>query len=66
MARYALVIGITNYDDQDFLRTLTKPAKDAEAIAQFLESTRTFENVKRLPEYWISEEKRYKVVPHRG
>ncbi len=63
MARYALVIGITDYDRRNFLPPLSKPASDAEAVAQFLESTRTFENVERLPNRWIPEEKRYEVVP---
>jgi len=63
MARYALVIGINDYDDRNFLPSLSKPAKDAEAVAQFLEKTRTFANVKRLPNRWIDAEKRYEVVP---
>ncbi|MCA2668608.1 MAG: SUMF1/EgtB/PvdO family nonheme iron enzyme [Microcystis sp. M114S2] len=60
MARYALIIGINDYD---FLPSLSKPAKDAEAVAQFLENTRTFENVERLPKRWIPAEERYEVVP---
>ncbi len=60
MARYALVIGINDYD---FLPSLSKPAQDAEAVAQFLENTKTFANVERLPNCWIAAEKRYEVVP---
>lgn len=45
MARYALVIGINDYD---FLPSLSKPAQDAEAVAQFLEKTGAFADVKRL------------------
>ena len=62
MARYALVIGINDYD---FLPSLSKPAQDAEAVAQFLEKTRTFANVKRLPNRWIPAEERYEVVPEK-
>ncbi|WOB69552.1 SUMF1/EgtB/PvdO family nonheme iron enzyme [Microcystis aeruginosa] len=63
MARYALVIGINDYDDRNFLPSLSKPAKDAEAVAKFLENTGTFANVERLPNRWIAAEKRYEVVP---
>ncbi|MCA2721164.1 MAG: SUMF1/EgtB/PvdO family nonheme iron enzyme [Microcystis sp. M048S1] len=60
MVWYALVIGINDYG---FLPSLSKPAQDAEAVAQFLENTKTFENVERLPNRWIAAEKRYEVVP---
>jgi len=60
MVWYALVIGINDYDS---LPSLSKPAQDAEAVAQFLENTKTFENVERLPNRWIAAEKRYEVVP---
>ncbi|WP_430015092.1 SUMF1/EgtB/PvdO family nonheme iron enzyme [Microcystis protocystis FBCC-A270] len=63
MARYALVIGINHYDNPNFLPSLSKPAKDAEAVAKFLENTGTFANVERLPNCWIAAEKRYEVVP---
>ncbi|CCI37385.1 nSTAND1 domain-containing NTPase [Microcystis aeruginosa] len=63
MARYALVIGINDYDNRNFLPSLSKPAKDAEAVAKFLENTGTFANVERLPNCWIAAEKRYEVVP---
>ncbi|MFM6409317.1 MAG: caspase domain-containing protein, partial [Microcystis sp.] len=58
-----LVIGINDYDNRNFLPSLSKPAKDAEAVAQFLENTGTFANVERLPNRWIDAEKRYEVVP---
>jgi len=63
MARYTLVIGINDYDNRNFLPSLSKPAKDAEAVAQFLEKTGTFADVKRLPDHWIPAEKRYEIVP---
>ncbi|TRU18009.1 MAG: diguanylate cyclase [Microcystis aeruginosa Ma_QC_B_20070730_S2] len=63
MARYALVIGINHYDNPNFLPSLSKPAKDAEAAAKFLEKTGTFANVERLPNCWIAAEKRHEVVP---
>ncbi len=63
MARYALVIGINHYDNPNFLPSLSKPAKDAEAVAKFLENTGTFANVERLPNCLIAAEKRYEVVP---
>ena len=63
MTRYALVIGINHYDNRNFLPSLSKPAKDAEAVAKFLENTGTFANVERLPNRWIAAEKRYEVVP---
>ncbi|BCU09630.1 nSTAND1 domain-containing NTPase [Microcystis aeruginosa] len=63
MVWYALVIGINDYDNRNFLPSLSKPAQDAEAVAQFLENTGTFANVERLPNRWIAAEKRYEVVP---
>ncbi|MEH2045985.1 nSTAND1 domain-containing NTPase [Nostoc sp.] len=43
MARYALVVGITDYTNQ--LSNLTKPATDAEAVAQVLEAHGDFEDI---------------------
>ncbi|MEH2333359.1 nSTAND1 domain-containing NTPase, partial [Nostoc sp.] len=43
MARYALVVGITDYTNQLF--NLTKPATDAEAVAQVLEAHGDFEDI---------------------
>ena len=56
MARYALVIGINDYDNRNFLPSLSKLAKDAEAVAKFLENTGTFANVERQPNRWIAAE----------
>jgi type II secretory pathway predicted ATPase ExeA len=46
MKRYALVIGITNYTSP--LNDLSKPANDAEAVAQVLEAHGDFEDIKLL------------------
>ncbi|OYD95714.1 hypothetical protein CDG76_12335 [Nostoc sp. 'Peltigera membranacea cyanobiont' 210A] len=43
MARYALVVGITDYTNQ--LSNLTKPATDAEAVAQVLKTHGDFEDI---------------------
>ncbi|MEH2171671.1 nSTAND1 domain-containing NTPase [Nostoc sp.] len=43
MARYALVVGITDYTNQ--LSNLTKPATDAEALAQVLKTHGDFEDI---------------------
>ncbi|MDZ8070429.1 MAG: caspase family protein [Nostoc sp. DedQUE08] len=43
MARYALVVGITDYKSP--LKNLSKPAKDAEAVAQVLETHGDFEDI---------------------
>ncbi|MCC5650923.1 caspase family protein [Nostoc sp. XA013] len=43
MARYALVVGITDYTNQ--LSNLTKPATDAEAVAQVLIAHGDFEDI---------------------
>jgi hypothetical protein len=53
MARYALVIGISTY--QNF-RNLPKAAIDAEAVASYLE--RHQYQVTRLPTKWVSENQR--------
>ncbi|NER97615.1 MAG: hypothetical protein F6J86_27840 [Symploca sp. SIO1B1] len=52
MKRYALVVGIAQYDN---LKNLTKPTLDAEAVAQVLEKHGNFQEVKRLPENWIGD-----------
>ncbi|MBE9034388.1 nSTAND1 domain-containing NTPase [aff. Roholtiella sp. LEGE 12411] len=43
MARYALVVGITDYKSQ--INNLTKPATDAEAVAQVLKAHGDFEDI---------------------
>jgi WD40 repeat protein/energy-coupling factor transporter ATP-binding protein EcfA2 len=53
MKRYALVIGIAEYSG---LNKLEKPPVDAEAVARVLEKYGDFQEVKRLPENWISRD----------
>src|SRR5919202_6206256 len=55
MARYALVVGITQYDYPYNFPSLTKPATDAEAMARLLEERGSFQKVTRLPECWNNE-----------
>ncbi|RAM47999.1 MAG: hypothetical protein C6Y22_30330 [Hapalosiphonaceae cyanobacterium JJU2] len=62
MTRYALVVGITQYDSS--LESLTKPSKDAEAVAQLLERHGGYQ-VKRLPEAWDSQRNCYYVSAER-
>lgn len=62
MARYALVVGIAEYDSSS-LPTLKKSATDAEAVAQALERYGNFQEVIRLPARWIKDENRYEIVP---
>lgn len=57
MARYALVIGIAQY--QSF-KHLPKAAADAESVAQVLEQYGDY-NVTRLPQSWNAERKRFEV-----
>jgi hypothetical protein len=57
MARYALVIGIAEY--QPPLRRLQKTTTDAEAVAQLLERYGNFQEVKRLPACWNQEKNCY-------
>ncbi len=61
MTRYALVVGIADYDG---LPSLTKPSRDAEAVAQRLERHGDFQ-VERLPKEWNAEKECYEVVPER-
>ena len=56
--RYALVIGIAQYDK---LRNLDKAVSDANAIADLLEEHGRFEKVQRLPEGWDKAKQRYFV-----
>ena len=53
MKRYALVVGIANYQN-DALEKLEKPPLDAEAVAQELEKHGDFQEVTRLPANWLS------------
>ncbi|MBD2042661.1 caspase family protein [Microcoleus sp. FACHB-672] len=61
MTRYALVVGITDYDG---LPSLTKPIRDAEAVAQRLEKHGDFQ-VERLPKRWNPEKECYEVAQER-
>jgi WD40 repeat protein len=64
MTRYALVIGIAQYDRS--LARLTKPTKDAEAVASILAQPGYGDwEVKRLPEGWNSEKNCYEVAQER-
>ncbi|MBD2059830.1 caspase family protein [Oculatella sp. FACHB-28] len=58
MARYALIVGITEYSH---LPRLSKAAEDAEAIARLLQQHGNFENIKPLPAHWLLAEKREAV-----
>ena len=60
MTRYALVIGIGNYEK--ISPNLPKAATDAEAVAQLLEKQGNFQEVQRLPKRWIKDEKRWEVA----
>ncbi|HEY9670451.1 MAG TPA: caspase family protein [Waterburya sp.] len=59
MARYALVIGIPEY--QGLFAPLSKTTTDAESVAQLLEYYGNFQEVKRLPARWNQEKKCYEV-----
>lgn len=56
MKRYALVIGISEYENR-YLPSLLKPAASAEAIAQLLEAHGNFQEVRRLPAEWLSADR---------
>ncbi|MEG5137011.1 MULTISPECIES: nSTAND1 domain-containing NTPase [unclassified Microcoleus] len=59
MARYALVIGITQYQSSKMSR-LPKAASDAETLAKVLEQYGEF-SVKRLPERWNAEKNCFEI-----
>lgn len=59
MARYALVIGIAQYQSSQMSR-LPKAASDAEILAQVLEQYGGFE-VKRLPARWNAEKNCFEI-----
>ncbi|MEP0880975.1 caspase family protein [Trichocoleus sp. ST-U3] len=56
MKRYALVVGIAEYSSRNGLEKLEKPPSDAEAVARVLQKYGEFQEVKRLPENWISRD----------
>ncbi|QSJ15844.1 caspase family protein [Nostoc sp. UHCC 0702] len=60
MARYALVIGIAEYQNPSLPR-LSKTTNDAEAIAQLLEKYGDFQSVQRLPQRWNKDKNGYEV-----
>ena len=60
MDRYALVIGVSEYSGNGF-KKLTKPVKDAEAVAQVLEAYGDF-GVTRLPSRVKEDEESYEVA----
>ncbi|MBD2358403.1 caspase family protein [Tolypothrix sp. FACHB-123] len=64
MARYALVIGIGEYQSPSLPR-LSKTTNDAEAVAQLLEKYGDFQSVKRLPQRWNKDKNGYEIAPSR-
>ena len=61
MARYALIVGIAQYDAKG-LAQLEKTTTDAEAVAQVLEKHGKFTEVQRLPSRINSETKKRAMV----
>jgi hypothetical protein len=61
MTRLALVVGITDYDG---LPSLTKPSRDAEAVARRLEKHGDFQ-VERYPQQWNPDKRCYEVAQER-
>ncbi len=61
MTRYALVIGISQYDSPSF-PSLKKAVTDAEEMAQLLERSGAFQEVVRFPCKWVNEKSRYEII----
>ena len=61
MARYALIVGIAQYDTKG-LPKLEKPTADAEAVAQVLEQYGNFTEVQRLPSRINPETKKREMI----
>ncbi len=59
MPRYALIIGISQYQN---LTSLPNAARDAEAVAQVLERHGNFDVVRRFPAQWKAAENCYEVA----
>jgi len=59
MPRYALIIGISQYQN---LASLPNAARDAEAVAQVLERHGNFDVVRRFPAQWKTAENCYEVA----
>ncbi|MEG4441666.1 caspase family protein [Microcoleus sp. AT9_B5] len=64
MARYALVIGIAQYQSSN-LKPLPKAATDAEVVARVLEVHGEY-TVTRLPERWNAETQRFEVAQQKS
>ncbi|WP_017318320.1 nSTAND1 domain-containing NTPase [Mastigocladopsis repens] len=60
MARYALVIGIAEYQSPSLPR-LSKTINDAEAVARLLEEYGDFQSVQRLPQRWNKDKNGYEI-----
>ncbi len=60
MARYALVIGVSEYQSSS-LKKLPKAATDAEEVAKVLETHGNFQ-VERLPKRWNKETNHWEVA----
>ncbi len=61
MARYALVIGIGEYQNRSFAN-LSKATNDAEAVARVLEQYGDFQAVERLPKRWNPDKNDFEVA----
>jgi len=64
MARYALVIGIAQYQSSN-LKPLPKAATDAEVVARVLEEYGKY-TVTRLPHRWNAEPQRFEVAQQKS
>ncbi|MEG4849285.1 caspase family protein [Microcoleus sp. B5-D4] len=64
MARYALVIGIAQYQSSN-LKPLSKAATDAEVVARVLEEYGQY-TVTRLPHRWNAETQRFEVAQQKS
>ncbi|MEG3931437.1 caspase family protein [Microcoleus sp. T3_B1] len=64
MARYALVIGIAQYQSSN-LKPLSKAATDAEVVARVLEEYGQY-TVTRLPHRWNAESQRFEVAQQKS
>lgn len=61
MARYALAIGIGEYQTRSFAN-LSKATNDAEAVARVLEQYGDFQAVERLPKRWNPDKNGFEVA----
>jgi hypothetical protein len=65
MNRYALVIGVSEYQSSH-LKKLPKAATDAEAVAKVLDTYGNFQQVERLPKRWNNEINDWEVAEEQG